>query len=204
MWVDGLGVLWSALGVDQVLGLGGEPLAKILSEELGQWSLQIGRADAAVEDPEPLEHRLVELPFHGRGCCPVKGVAVLAERENLVQDAIEVAPFSLAQGKGFAGTGQGPVDAGLFFLEELLGDRVVVVGAHARAALVFEVGDGFLLAGGLFGAVGREGLGAGDDEFPDACLVSGRDLDAAPPFLDKLFHGADENVRLAAFSALAA
>lgn len=52
--------------------------------------------------------------------------------------------------------------------------------------------------------MGGEGLRAGDDEFPDACLVPASDLDAAPLFLDELFHGADENAGLAAFSALAA
>ncbi|MCK9903865.1 hypothetical protein CC117_16860 [Parafrankia colletiae] len=108
-WVGGPGVLWRSLGVDQILGLGGEPLVKILSEELGQRRVQIRRGDATVDDPEPVKHHLVELPFHRGGCRAVEGMAVLAERENLVQDAIEVAPFSFTQGEGLAGAGQGAV-----------------------------------------------------------------------------------------------
>ncbi|MCK9932282.1 hypothetical protein MXD62_34950 [Frankia sp. Mgl5] len=166
--------------------------------------MQIGGADAEVDDPEPVKDGLVELAFHGRGRGAVKGVAVLAERENPVEDTVQVAPFTFAHGEGLPGPGQCPVDAGLFFFQEFLGDRAVVVGAHARAPLVFEVGDGLLLAGGLFGAVGGEGLRAGEYEFPDACLLSGGDLDAAPPLLDELLHGTDEDVGLAAFPALAA
>ncbi|MEX5707381.1 hypothetical protein AB1484_03450 [Parafrankia sp. FMc6] len=203
-WGESLGVLRGSLRVDQILGLGGEPPIKIFSEELGQRRVEIGRADAAVDDPEPVKDGLVELPFHGRGCREVKVVAVLAEREEPVKDTVQVSPLTFTRGERLAGPGQRPVDSILFLFEELLGYRAVVVGPHARAAFVFEIGDGLLLAGGLFGPVVGEGLRAGEHEFPDASLLPGSDLDTAPPVLHEFLHGADEDVGLSAFSALAA
>ncbi|WP_232291714.1 hypothetical protein [Frankia sp. QA3] len=157
-----------------------------------------------VDDPEPLEHCLVELALHECRGGGVEGVAVLAEAQQLVENRADRLPFA------FAGVEQGTrltkvaVDPLLFFLEEFLADRAVVVGAHAGAPFVFQSVDAAPLPVGLFGAVRHEGLRAVEDDVAYPGFLPRGDLHAAPPVRHELFDHLDHHVRLSAFPALPA
>ncbi|MDT0310639.1 ATP-binding protein [Streptomyces sp. DSM 44917] len=117
------------------------PVGAVGGQEPGERFGEVSAADLAVDDPEAIEDRLIQLPSHlGRGA-GIQLVGIGAEQQRLLHHAQQRVTLDLCPLDAVARAVQLPCDAFLFLLEQVEDAELVVSELVSNAVVATGLPD---------------------------------------------------------------